>query len=395
MRRHRVFYVGLHALNVGIDVAIGNENVGPAVQIVVEEKTAKAESEQGSAADFRARGFVDEESFPFVVVEREHLVREIGDQEARKAGVIVVGGVHTHTGAGHAVFTESDSRDDGFFGEGAVAIVAIELVGLSVIRKQEIGPAVVVKIEHGDTESFRRGIAETGFLGNVFKRTVAAIVPEANGNTFVGFRRAVGFILAVEGAIEIGLRRPLDIVADDQVEVAILVVVDPGGAGAEFLRSEQSCFLRDIGERAVAIVMKNVALAVGRDENIVVTVIVVIPDGNTESKHLHVEAGFVGYVGEGAVVIVVIELRGGMLLDVAGPVHAVYEKNVRPAVIVVIDEGDARAHGFRQEFLAERAIVVDEADSRGLRDVAELNRGGFRRRSDSCFSGENYGQGKN
>src|SRR6267154_2508793 len=127
MRRHGVFHVGLHALNVGVDVAIGHENVGPAVEIVSEEKTAEAESEQGSAADFRARSFVDEESFSFVVIEREHLVREIGDQEAGEAGVIVVSGVHTHAGAGYAVLAEGDSGDDGSFGTSAATIVAIEL----------------------------------------------------------------------------------------------------------------------------------------------------------------------------------------------------------------------------------------------------------------------------
>src|SRR5207249_10194071 len=94
--RHSVFHVGLNALDVGIDMAVGNENVGPAIKIVVEEETAEAESEQGSAADFRARSFIDEEPFSFVVIKREHLVRKIGDDEAGKAGVIVIRGVHTH-----------------------------------------------------------------------------------------------------------------------------------------------------------------------------------------------------------------------------------------------------------------------------------------------------------
>src|SRR5437879_5134802 len=137
------------------------------------------------------------------------------------------------------------------------------------------------------------------------------------------------------------------------------------------------------------------ALAIGSDEKIVEAVVVVIPDGHSQPKHFDVESSLVRHVGEGAVVIVVIELGRRVFLDVAGPVHAVYKKNVRPAVVVVVNEGNARSHGFREEFFAERAIVVEETDSSRLRNVAELNRGGFRRRSDSCLSGENYGQGKN
>src|SRR5207244_12717740 len=105
-------------------MAVGNENVGPAIKIVVEEETAEAESEQGSAADFRARSFIDEESFSFVVIKREHLVRKIGDYEAGKAGVIVIRGVHTHAGAGYAIFAASASGGGGLFGERGVAIRA-------------------------------------------------------------------------------------------------------------------------------------------------------------------------------------------------------------------------------------------------------------------------------
>ena len=38
---------------------------------------------------------------------------------------------------------------------------------------------------------------------------------------------------AVERAPEVRLRRPLDVVGDEQVELAVAVVVEPGGAGAE------------------------------------------------------------------------------------------------------------------------------------------------------------------
>src|SRR5260370_125788 len=120
------------------------------------------------------------------------------------------------------------------------------------LRDQNVGLSVIVVIELGDAESFRSGVAETGFLRDVFKRAVAAIVPETNGSSFVGFRSAIGFAFAVEGAIQVSLRRPLDIIGDDEIEMPILVEVNPRGAGAEFLWAEQSRFLRDIRESAVA-----------------------------------------------------------------------------------------------------------------------------------------------
>src|SRR6266852_5904281 len=100
-------------------------------------------------------------------------------------------------------------------------------------------------------------------------------------------------------------------------------------------------------------------------------------------------------VRERAVMIVVIELRCGMFLNVARPVHPVDEKNVRPAVIVVIDECGARPHGLRQEFLAKGAIVVNKANTGLLRNVAKLDRSRFRGCSDSCLTNEKRFQQEN
>src|SRR5258707_208932 len=230
VRRHGVFHVGLDALDVAVNVSVGDEDVGPPVEIVVEEKAAETEGEQGRAADVGTRGFVDEEAFAFIVVERNHLIGKIGDEDAGRAGVIVIGGVNAHAGAGYAVFTEGDTGDDGFFGEGAVAIVAIELVGLGVVGEEKIGPAVVVVINDGDAESFGSEIRETGFFGDVFESAVAAIVPEADGGAFVGFGRGVGFAFAVEGAVGVGFDGPLDVIGDGEIELSCFCVIHPGVA---------------------------------------------------------------------------------------------------------------------------------------------------------------------
>src|ERR1700739_2298406 len=101
------------------------------------------------------------------------------------------------------------------------------------------------------------------------------------------------------------------------------------------------------------------ALSESGDEDVVEAVVVVVTDGNAEAEQRNAESGFAGHVGKRAVVVVVVELRrGGAVFRVGGPVLSVNQKNVRPAVVVVIDEGTTRSHGFRQPLLPERSVAV-------------------------------------
>ena len=131
--------------------------------------------------------------------------------------------------------------------------------------------------------------------------------------------------------------------------------------------------LRYVGECAIAIVVEEMALADSGNENVVEAVVVVVADGHTESEERNAEAGFARHVGKGAVMIVVVELQAwsAPFLQWPGPVLAVDQQDVGPAVVVVIDESAARAHGFRQPFLSKGSVVVGEVDAGLGGDVAE------------------------
>src|SRR5712664_3645883 len=109
MRRFSVADALLHAFDLVFDMAVGHEDVGPAVVVVVEEKAAEAEGDEGGASDFGLRGFIDEQAVAFVVIERDHLVGEVADDDAGVSAAVVVGGVGAYAGAGSAVLTEGDS----------------------------------------------------------------------------------------------------------------------------------------------------------------------------------------------------------------------------------------------------------------------------------------------
>src|SRR5262249_47635202 len=114
------------------------------------------------------------------------------------------------------------------------------------------------------------------------------------------------------------------VISHDEIEMPVLVVIHPRRARTELLRSAQSSFLRYIRKRSVAVVVKEPALPVRRHEKIVVAIVVVITDGYAQTKHLHVESGFVRYVGKRPIVIVVIKLWRAVLLPVSGPIHSVH-----------------------------------------------------------------------
>ena len=83
-------------------------------------------------------------------VEADHFVVEIGDGYAGKTGAVEIGGIDAHACAGFAFFAEGDAGFDGDIFERAVALIAVELVGLRVVGDEKVGPAVAIVVEHGN-----------------------------------------------------------------------------------------------------------------------------------------------------------------------------------------------------------------------------------------------------
>jgi len=83
---------------------------------------------------------------------------------------------------------------------------------------------------------------------------------------------------------------PANVIADEKIEEAVAVVIEPEGGGAEALLVEEAGFLRDVGEGAFAGVVEEAALADAGDENVGETVVVVIGDGDRHAVEFNVEA---------------------------------------------------------------------------------------------------------
>src|SRR5258707_1327745 len=111
-------------------------------------------------------------------IEAHHLIIEICDGETRGSRVVIVCRIYAHAAARLAVFTEGDTGAHGDLLKLSVAQVAVELIGLGIVGYEEVGPAVLIIIEHGDAERFGGGVKQAGLGGDIFKAAIAFVAEE-------------------------------------------------------------------------------------------------------------------------------------------------------------------------------------------------------------------------
>ncbi len=134
----------------------------------------------------------------------------------------------------------------------------------------------------------------------------------------------------------------VDVAGDKQIEPAIAVIVAESGSAGPVAELDAG-FFGHVGEGAVVVVVVEAVLAVVGDEEVGVTVVVVVADGYAKAPAVVGDSCLGGDVGEGAVVVVVEEGGVGRLRFAGKSVvgGAVDHVDVEPAVFVVVQEGYA------------------------------------------------------
>ena len=170
----------------------------------------------------------------------------------------------------------------------------------------------------------------------------------------------------------------MHIAGDVQIEQSVAVVVAPGRAGRPVAERHAGLF-GHVGEGAVVIVVVEPVLAVVAHVDVGPAVVVVVGNRAAISPAVVGHAGLLRDIGERAVVIVV-EQRGVRRLFLAVERvegRAVDEVDIEPAVVVVVDQANAGAVGLDDEVLLRGAHLVDPAGEPGLfGDVLKDHRAG-------------------
>src|SRR5215510_10015821 len=106
MRRLSILDALLDFLDVILYVAIGDENIGASVEIIIKEEAGEAQREQAGVADFGTGRLIHKQAIALIVIERHHLVGEIRDDDAGTSRPVIVSGIHAHACTRYAIFTE-------------------------------------------------------------------------------------------------------------------------------------------------------------------------------------------------------------------------------------------------------------------------------------------------
>ncbi len=167
------------------------------------------------------------------------------------------------------------------------------------------------------------------------------------------------------------------VVAHEDVELAVAVVVEPGRVEAP-PGVTQSRLSGDVGERAVAVVVVQLVGPVVQDVEIHVAVVVVVRGGAPEPPRLAGGPRLLGDVGEGAVVIVPVQRVPELALQSPAAVVAhvllpatVGEVDVEPAVAVVVEDAGPASGALDDVVQLGAAVAVGESDARGSGHVDE------------------------
>ena len=404
-RRVRVADLRPDLCHGGEGVAGGDEEVGVAVVVVVEEAGPEAAVLERGHREPDDPAAVHEPHPAAVRVQEGPLAVEVRDQQVQPPVPVHVLGVGGHGPGGAPRRVEGHLGLEGHVAEAAVAEVPEEEVGGGVVRLEDVDPPVVVEVGGHHPHPLPHEGGDAGRSARVLERPVAPVPEEDARLALEPQDRAEG--VAVDQlagvAAGAGLRRvELEVVRDEEVEPAVAVVVEEGRAAAPEPVVDTGP-RGHVAETAAALVVVEDAAAVGGDVHVRPAVVVVVPHREAHPPPQAADPGALRDLGEGPVAVVAEEGVPPAAGAGVGLERARDEVDVQPAVAVEVEEPAAATHGLDEvPVAAHQPPAPDEA--RTLRDVHvgwRRDRGGLRGqgqrseepRREEQHAGDRHGRG--
>ena len=168
----------------------------------------------------------------------------------------------------------------------------------------------------------------------------------------------------------------LHISRNKQIEPPVVVVIAPGRARGP-ASQRHACLLGDVGKSTVVVVVIEAVAAIVSHVDVGPAIIVVVAHSHAKSPALVADAGLVGDISKCPIVIVVKEHGAGRgLLALEGRDRGTVQKiDVEPAVVVVVEQRDARTRSLdNRTFFPRAGTMMKLVQSGLLSDVRKYDR---------------------
>ena len=357
-----------------VDVAVGGDEVEPAVVVGVEERHAEPQQIPAGRGQPDLGGVVEVEALAGVAEQRGPLGVEVRDGQVHPAVAVLVAEGHPHPRLERPRTVGRDARGGGDLLEPHPAQVAEVEIRRRVVGDEEVDPPVVVEVagDHAEPPPLRvddpglgghvdepAGVVAEQVVGQGLEEARVAVVPDLR----VFLRAGVG-----------GVGVPGQVVADIEVEVAVVVEVGEGGGGRPVAVAAQPGGVGRVLEGPVAPVAEQGVRPPSGDEQVGVAVVVEVADRHAVA----IPAGQGGQArGAGDVAEMAVPEVAEQPVLVGEPRRRWREDapldrvDVEPAVAVEVEQGDAAAHRLGELTGGRPAVVVGEDQARRLGVVGE------------------------
>src|SRR5438093_522896 len=251
----RIRGAGVIEADIVEDVTVGNNDIPAPIVIVVDESRSKAAVVPGGVTQLCGKRRIFERSVSQIAIETRVLVVEMGHENVHPSSSPGVGRVGSHSRFAPSGFANSHARSESNLPKGPVALVLKQKVGHGIIRDENVLPPVLVEIQGDNPKAVPRLGSHAGGFAHVRKGAIPLVMVQRRGLSPVNIRMAVGAIFGPPTAA-IVFRRPVHIIGDYQVEIAVLVIIKPGCTGCPFPHVGNAGSVCYISERAVAVIVK-------------------------------------------------------------------------------------------------------------------------------------------
>src|SRR5579864_8578008 len=148
-------------------------------------------------------------------------------------------------------------------------------------------------------------------MANLSEGAVSVVVTQEAGCPLEHARNAIKmFAQLVVATGEMLLLPIIDKAAGEQIEPTVVVEIEPDCASGPMPvedRCSQTGFVADVGKGAIAVVVIQNRPAVSGHEKIGISIVVIVAHGDAHSESIRRDAGFLGYVGECAIAVVLVQ----------------------------------------------------------------------------------------